>query len=105
GVEGGMRVSSVTVVQTCALTILKIYQLADTSGQPLYFDGKGSDSGGNWYLYGPNDAQVPGGAANLVNDFEVTLSSAGNYVLVVRDRKSVVEGKSDGNVRVDDSEM
>ncbi len=60
---------------------VKIYQLAGTAGQQLYFDGKGADTAGNWYWYGPNNAAV--GSANIVNDFEVTLAHTGTHVLVL----------------------
>jgi hypothetical protein len=58
---------------------MTLYQLSGTAGQRLYFDGKGGNSGGNWYLYAPNNAFVS--SANLINDFELTLGYSGTYLL------------------------
>ena len=60
----------------------QIYQLAGTTGEHLYFGGKGVSAGGAyWTLYGPNNASITGTA--LSYDFEVTLPNNGTYALVM----------------------
>ncbi|MEK7674456.1 MAG: CHRD domain-containing protein, partial [Verrucomicrobiota bacterium] len=59
-----------------------LYRFVGAPGQRLYFDGQGSDSEGDWVLYGPNNETL--GSANVIYDFEVTLGAAGVYVLAVR---------------------
>lgn len=60
---------------------VRIYRLDGSAGQRLYFDALGANAGGNWYLYGPNNVYVASSAIGA--DFEITLSQAGPYVLVL----------------------
>src|SRR6185369_12008727 len=52
-----------------------------TSGQQLFFNGLGQNSGGSWILFSPGNQPV--GSANLVSDFEVTLPESGVYLLIL----------------------
>ena len=62
---------------------VRAYRFAGTAGQRIYFDALGNNAGGTWYLYGP--AANVGSIANsqIGADFETTLPSTGNYVLVL----------------------
>lgn len=57
------------------------YTLNGTAGQTLYFDGLGSNAGGNWYLFGPSNE--PLGSAGIGADFEVTLPRDGTYLVAM----------------------
>lgn len=59
------------------------YRFAGAAGQRIYFDALGNNAGGNWYLYGPAANSQPIASSGIGADFETTLPTAGNYVLVL----------------------
>ncbi|MFO1460363.1 MAG: hypothetical protein U1G08_13260 [Verrucomicrobiota bacterium] len=59
------------------------YRFAGTAGQRIYFDALGNNAGGNWYLYGPAANSQPIANSGIGTDFETTLPTTGNYVLVL----------------------
>ncbi|HUL50941.1 MAG TPA: hypothetical protein VLU94_00005 [Candidatus Nitrosotalea sp.] len=74
---------------TLVTNVSLVYQLSGSAGQQLYFNGKGaSDSGANWYLYDPGNTFI--GGVNLPNGLEITLSTPGQYVVVVNNGVNAV---------------
>jgi hypothetical protein len=57
----------------------KVYRFEGTAGQHLYLDGLGANSGGSWYLYGPNNTLIAN--TSIGADFEITLPLNGTYLL------------------------
>ncbi|MBE9061109.1 Ig-like domain-containing protein [cf. Phormidesmis sp. LEGE 11477] len=55
------------------------FQFEGTAGQQLFIEGLGEQSGGIFYLYGPNNQQVT--AANFISSFDITLPGTGTYYL------------------------
>jgi hypothetical protein len=73
---------NIDLVGTLPANASKLYQLAGTNGEQLYFNSKGVSVGSaSWTLYGPNDAYVSG--ASLNGDFAVTLPYSGTYAAVL----------------------
>lgn len=73
---------NVDLTGTLQTNFSKVYRLAGAAGDHLYFDGKGNNGGGAaWYFYTPDNLTASGAA--LANDFELTLNSPGEYLLVM----------------------
>ncbi|MBL9172589.1 MAG: hypothetical protein JNL10_03555 [Verrucomicrobiales bacterium] len=62
---------------------VRAYRLAGTAGQRIYFDALGNNAGGAWYLYGPAANSQPIASSQIGADFETTLPTTGNHVLVL----------------------
>ena len=59
-----------------------IYRLNGTAGQILEFDSLFASTGATWQLFGPDNQSISSSLL-LTNDFEVTLPTDGEYLLVV----------------------
>ncbi|GBF86366.1 Ig-like domain-containing protein [Aphanothece sacrum] len=57
-----------------------VFKFTGTAGQRLFFDGLGTQSGGSFIVYGPNNQVL--NSTNLTSDREITLTSDGTYFLV-----------------------
>ena len=57
------------------------YRFSGTAGQRIYFDGASTNTGGSWYLYGPENQGL--NSAGLNGDFQQILPQTGTYLVAV----------------------